>query len=76
MAPMPTPQSRSYAYASELRNYWTDSKNYSGPEKTVEGTQILMTSGSSVTSQVKSKSKCSTFRVCDIGEQNFDVKLK
>ena len=30
--------------------------------KTVEGKQILLTSGSRVTSQVRSKSKCSTFR--------------
>ena len=50
---------------SDLRNYWTDSKNSSGiwkPWKTVEGKQILLTSGSRVTSQVRSKSKCSTFR--------------
>ena len=32
------------------------------PGKTVEGKQILLTSGSRVTSQVRSKSKCSTFR--------------
>ena len=29
--------------------------------KTVEGKQILLTSGSRVTSEVRSKSKCSTF---------------
>ena len=32
------------------------------PGKTVEGKQIVLTSGSRVTSQVRSKSKCSTFR--------------
>ena len=32
------------------------------PGKTVEGKQILLTSGSRVTSQVRSKSKCLTFR--------------
>ena len=32
------------------------------PGKTVEGKQILLTSGSQVTSQARSKSKCSTFR--------------
>ena len=32
------------------------------PGKTVKGKQILLTSGSRVTSQVRSKSKCSTFR--------------
>ena len=35
---------------------------FESPGKTVEGKQILLTSGSRVTSQVRSKSKCSTFR--------------
>ena len=35
---------------------------FESPGKTVEGEQILLTSGSRVTSQVRSKSKCSTFR--------------
>ena len=35
---------------------------FESPEKTVEGKQILLTLGSRVTSQVRSKSKCSTFR--------------
>ena len=51
---------------SDLRNYWTDSKNSSGIWKPWENyyrrNQILITSGSPVTSQVRSKSKCSTFR--------------
>ena len=34
---------------------------FKSPGKTVEGKQILLTSGSRVTSQVRSKSKCSTF---------------
>ena len=48
-----------------LRNYWTDSKiqaAFESPGKTVEGKQILLNSGSRVTSQVRSKSKCLTFR--------------
>ena len=49
---------------------------FESPGKTVEGKQILLTSGSRVTSQVRSKSKCSTFRLGDIGEQNCDVKHK
>ena len=35
---------------------------FESPGKTVEGKQILLTSGSRVMSQVRSKSKCSTFR--------------
>ena len=35
---------------------------FESPGKTVEGKQVLLTSGSRVTSQVRSKSKCSTFR--------------
>ena len=35
---------------------------FESPGKTVERKQILLTSGSRVTSQVRSKSKCSTFR--------------
>ena len=35
---------------------------FESPGKTVEGKQILLTSGSRVTSQVRSKSKCSTYR--------------
>ena len=35
---------------------------FESPGKTVEGKQIVLTSGSRVTSQVRSKSKCSTFR--------------
>ena len=35
---------------------------FESPGKTVKGKQILLTSGSRVTSQVRSKSKCSTFR--------------
>ena len=35
---------------------------FESPGKTVEGKQILLTSGSRVTSQVRSKSKCSTFQ--------------
>ena len=35
---------------------------FESPGKTVEGKQILLTSGSRVTSQVRSNSKCSTFR--------------
>ena len=35
---------------------------FESPGKTVEGKQILLTSGSWVTSQVRSKSKCLTFR--------------
>ena len=35
---------------------------FESPWKTVEGKQILLTSESRVTSQVRSKSKCSTFR--------------
>ena len=45
---------------SDLRNYWTDSKiqvAFESPGKTVEGKQILLTSGSRVTSQVRSKLK-------------------
>ena len=43
---------------SDLRNYWTDSKNSSGIkalEKLSREKQILLTSGSRVTSQVRSK---------------------
>ena len=49
---------------SELRNYRTDSKHSSGirkPWKHSRGTHILLASGSRVPSQVRSKSKCSTF---------------
>ena len=35
---------------------------FESPGKTVNGKQILLTSGLRVTSQVGSKSKCSTFR--------------
>ena len=35
---------------------------FESPGKTVEGKQILLTSGSRVTSQVRSKSKCLTIR--------------
>ena len=35
---------------------------FESPGKTVEGKKNLLTSGSRVTSQVRSKSKCSTFR--------------
>ena len=35
---------------------------FKSPRKTVEGKQILLTSVSRVTSQIRSKSKCSTFR--------------
>ena len=35
---------------------------FESPGKTVKGKQILLISGSRVTSQVRSKSKCSTFR--------------
>ena len=53
---------------------WKDALE--SPGKIVLGKQILLTSGSPVTSQVRSKSKCLTFRLGDIGEQNFYVKLK
>ena len=35
---------------------------FESPRKIIEGKLILMTSGSPVTSQVRSKSECSTFR--------------